>query len=272
MKGARPIPRLRFGAQVQPGIRVLPEEIAVALTFNGTTQAVMMATPDHLADFATGFALTEGLATPDEIDSIDIVQAARGLDVQIWVSKDAEARLKDRRRTMTGPVGCGLCGIDSLEQALRDQSPVTPSGFSMPPAQIKTAVAALTGQQLLHDATQAVHCAAWWTDSGIALAREDVGRHNALDKLAGAMVRAGLVRSTTPPTGAVVLTSRVSIDLVQKVAALNAPMIIAVSAPTADAVALADGLGITLIARARPDSFEVFTHTDRIAPEAEHVR
>jgi len=281
--GARPIPRLRFGTGVTPGTRVLPEEVGVALTFNGTTQAVMMATPDNLIDFATGFALTEGLAQPDEIESVEIVTTTRGLDVQIWVTGAAEHRLKERRRTMAGPVGCGLCGIDSLEQALRDLNPVTPSGFSMTPTQIKSAVAALPGQQALHDATHAVHCAAWWTDvGGLAFAREDVGRHNALDKLAGGMVRAsthptgsrvGCVLARTPPRpGAILLTSRVSIDLVQKVAALNVPMMIAVSAPTADAVSLADTLGITLVARARPDSFEVFTHTDRIAPEAEHVR
>ncbi|MCB1406199.1 MAG: formate dehydrogenase accessory sulfurtransferase FdhD, partial [Rhodobacteraceae bacterium] len=208
----------------------------------------------------------------------------RGLDVQVWVNAVAEARLKDRRRTMAGPVGCGLCGIDSLEQALRDLPVVAHSDFAMTPAQIKGAALALPGQQALHDATRAVHCAAWWADGGIRLAREDVGRHNALDKLAGAMLRAGAVsvRASTHPTdgnahrtpvqGAIVLTSRISIDLVQKVAVIGAPILIAVSSPTADAVALADALGITLIAQARQDRFDVFTHTDRIATETEHVR
>jgi len=275
MKGARPVPRLSFGAGIAPGDRVLPEEVGVALTFNGTTQAVMMATPDHLADFATGFALTEGLARPDEIDSITVVETDRGLDVQVWVSQAAEARLKDRRRTMTGPVGCGLCGIDSLEQALRDLPPIAHTGFSMSPAQIKAAVTALPGQQALHDATRAVHCAAFWAGN-LQLAREDVGRHNALDKLAGAMVHAGSLGVNGAANGAansaIVLTSRVSIDLVQKVATLGAPIIIAVSAPTADAVTLAESLGITLVAQARAESFDVYTHTDRIATETAHVR
>lgn len=286
LQGTRPVPRLAFGsgnpARIAPGERLLPEEVAVALTFNGTTQAVMMATPDHLADFAYGFALTEGLAQPAEIDSLAVVETARGLDVQIWVTARAEARLSARRRTMAGPVGCGLCGIDSLEQALRDLPPVAPNGFSLTPAQVMAAVAALPSQQALHDATRAVHCAGFWTGTAMILAREDIGRHNALDKLAGALVRAGTPAAVTtaagaparplPADGAVVLTSRVSIDLVQKVATLGTPMIIALSSPTADAVALAEALGITLIALARADGFEVFTHTDRISTESEYVR
>ena len=278
MQGARPIPRLAFGPGIAPGERMLADEVAVALTFNGSTQAVMMATPDHLADFAYGFALTEGLARPDEIESLDVVETARGLDVQIWVTPQAEARLAARRRQMAGPVGCGLCGIDSLEQALRDLPPVPHGPFRLTPAQIMAAVAALPRHQPLHDTVRAAHCAALWDGARVVLAREDVGRHNALDKLAGAMVRASThptgqaVRASTHPTGAVVLTSRVSIDLVQKVAALRLPVMIAVSSPTADAVALAESLNITLIAQARPDRFEAFTHTDRIATESQHVR
>ncbi|GAB4265599.1 MAG: formate dehydrogenase accessory sulfurtransferase FdhD [Pararhodobacter sp.] len=267
MQGARAIPRLSFGARVASGERVLPEEVGVALSFNGTTQAVMMATPDHLADFAYGFALTEGLVQPHEIESLEVVETARGLDVQIWVTRSAEARLAERRRTMTGPVGCGLCGIDSLEQALRDDLPGVPHGrLRLTPDQVMAAVAALPAQQPLHDATRAAHCAAFWDGARMVLSREDVGRHNALDKLAGALVRGGLARD-----GAVVLTSRVSIDLVQKVATLGAPVIIAVSSPTVGAVALAETLGITLIAQARPDRFEAFSHTDRISTEATHV-
>ncbi len=266
MKGARPTPRLAFGPSVSPGERMLPEEVAVALSFNGTTQAVMMATPEDLVDFGYGFALTEGIATPSEILSVEVETLPKGRDIQLWLAPEAEARLKARRRTMTGPVGCGLCGIDSLDQALRDVPVVPPSPFRVTPAQVMAAVAALPDQQRLHDATRAVHCAAFW-NGRIALAREDVGRHNALDKLVGAMVRGG-----TSPQGAVVLTSRVSIDMVQKVAMLGAPMIIAVSAPTADAVALAEGAGITLVALARPDRFEVFSHSDRLMTEESHVR
>lgn len=269
MNGARPTPRLAFGSSVipgaHPGNRMLPEEVAVALSFNGTTQAVMMATPEDLVDFGYGFALTEGIATPDEILSVEVETLPKGRDVQLWLAPKAEARLAARRRTMTGPLGCGLCGIDSLDQALRDVPTVAPSAFRMSPAQVMAAVAALPGEQRLHDMTRAVHCAGFW-NGRIALAREDVGRHNALDKLVGGMLRGGI-----GPEGAVVLTSRVSIDMVQKVAMLGAPMIIAVSAPTADAVSLAETAGITLVALARPDRFEVFTHSDRLTTEESHV-
>jgi FdhD protein len=270
MKGARATPRLAFGPSVvpgaQPGQRVLPDEAAVALSFNGTTQAVMMATPADLVDFGFGFALTEGIAGLADILSVEAEAMPKGHDVQIWLTPEAGARLAARRRVMAGPVGCGLCGIDSIDQVLREVPAVPPSPFRMTPAEVMAAIAALPGQQRLHDATRAVHCAGFWNGS-LVLTREDVGRHNALDKLAGAMVRAG-----TRPEGAVLLTSRVSTDMVQKVAMLGAPMIIAVSAPTVAAVDLAERAGITLIALARPDRFEVFAHSDRLTSEENHVR
>ena len=267
MKTHNPLSRLAFGpgALVVSGSRMLPEEVAVALSFNGSTQAVMMATPADLEDFAYGFALTEGLAQPDEILSVEVVDTPRGIDVQIWVTPQAEARLAKRRRTMAGPVGCGLCGIDSLEEAMRELPAVT-AEFQMTPAQVSAAIAALPNAQPLHDATRAVHAAGFWNGALLAV-REDVGRHNALDKLVGAVRAsgAGAVRASTHPTGAVLITSRVSIDMVQKVAALGAPVLIAVSAPTVRAVSMADAAGITLIALARPDRFEVFTHESRLS-------
>lgn len=266
MQGARPTPRLVFGTRIEAADRVLPEERAIALSFNGSTQAVMMATPADLEDFAYGFALTEGIATPDEVESVEAVPGPRGIDLQIWLAPGAEARLAARRRSMIGPVGCGLCGIDSIEQALRDLPAVPASPFRMTPAQVQEAVTALPAHQPLHDTTRAAHCAAFWVPGGLIAAREDVGRHNALDKLAGHLIR------NPHPEGAVVLTSRVSVDLVQKVAALSAPVLIAVSAPTADAVDLAERLGITLIALARPERFELFTHSDRLVTEVPHVR
>jgi FdhD protein len=274
MEASRPIPRLSFGTGAAQGMRTLPEEVAVALSFNGSTQAVMMATPADLVDFVYGFALSEGIAQPSEIETVEVAEVAKGLDVQVWLQPQAEARLAARRRTMAGPVGCGLCGIDSLDQALRSVAPVAPSGFTMTPSQVMQAIAALPGAQPLHDATRAVHAAGFW-DGSLRAVREDVGRHNALDKLIGHMVRPGAVREITHPTrvadGAVLLTSRVSIDMVQKVAALGAPVIIAVSAPTAHAVSLAEQAGITLIALARPDRFEVFTHPDRLSQDQAHV-
>ena len=262
MDMSRPLPRLAFGpGGVAPGQRQLPAEVAVALSFNGTTQAVMMATPDSLEDFARGFALTEGIATGAQIESVTVVETVGGIDVQVWLRAEAEARLANRRRTMAGPVGCGLCGIDSLAEAVRALPPVPASGLHLTPRQVLAAVAALPGGQPLHDATRAAHAAGFWVpDSGMVAICEDVGRHNALDKLAGLLAREG--RDCT--SGAVVLTSRVSIDLVQKCTVMGVSVMIAVSAPTTAAVALAEACGITLIAVARVDRFEVFTHTTRI--------
>ena len=259
------VPRLSFGASAPaPGARNLPAEVAVALSFNGTTQAVMMATPADLIDFAYGFSLTEGIASPGDVDSINIVETPLGIDLQIWLRNEAEARLVGRRRTMTGPVGCGLCGIDSLTEAMRAPRPLPPGNFHLTSVQVMAAIASLPAAQPLHDATRAVHAAGFWA-GGLHNVREDVGRHNALDKLIGHLCR------QAPVAGAVLLTSRVSIDMVQKVCALGAPVLIAVSAPTAQAVAMADAAGLTLIACARADRFEVFTHPQRLIPESANV-
>ena len=270
MKTHRPLPRLAFGRALDRvgagNSRELPAEVAVALSYNGSTQAVMMATPADLVDFAYGFSLTEGIATADEIDSVEVVETPLGIDLQIWLKEPAEERQRARRRSMAGPVGCGLCGIDSLEEAARKPRVVPDSGFAMTPAQIMAAMADLTAHQPLHDTTRAAHAAALWAAAGgILAAREDVGRHNALDKLIGALAQAA------PVEGALVLTCRTSIDMVQKAAAAGFPMIIAASAPTATAVDMAEAAGITLVALARPDGFEVFTHPHRIANEAAHV-
>lgn len=269
MRTRRSLARLAIGpgASGTEGSRMLPEEIAVALSYNGSTQAVMMATPGDLVDFAYGFSLTEGIATPQEIESVTPVETQRGIDLQIWLTPQAAARQSARRRHMTGPVGCGLCGIDSLEEAVRAPRQVPEQAFILDPAEVRAAIASLPGAQPLHDATRAAHAAGFWSD-GLLAVREDVGRHNALDKLAGHLAR------TPHGPGAVLLTSRVSIDMVQKVAALGAPMLIAVSAPTAHAVEMADQAGLTLIALARPDRFEVFTHPARVAaltPRSSHV-
>lgn len=261
----RTLPRLGFRAgQAARGSRALPEEVPVAISYNGSTQAVMMATPDALEDFARGFTLTEGIATPDEITEVTAERGPRGIDLQIWLADKAGERLAARRRSMAGPVGCGLCGIDSIDEALRKPRFVPPSGLKLSPAQITQAMALLPDVQVLHDATRAAHAAGFYIPGrGIVALREDVGRHNALDKLAGALMDAGV----DPGTGAVVLTSRVSIDMVQKTCAIGVPLLIAASAPTGAAVDMAEAAGLTLIALARGDSFEVFTLPDRIEPE-----
>ncbi len=254
---------------LRPVERDLAEETAVALVYDGSTQAVMMATAADLEDFALGFSLTERIvATPAEIETLDVVPQGEGVEVRIWLADASGAALKARRRQMAGPVGCGLCGIDSLAEALRPV-PEVGGGVTLAPDDVGAAMAALGGAQPLHDRVHAVHAAGFWRPGeGLVAAREDVGRHNALDKLVGALARGGIDAGG----GAVVLTSRVSVDLVQKAAIAGAGLLIAVSAPTAHAVRLADAAGITLVALTRGETFEIYTHPARItgAPQS-HV-
>lgn len=242
--------------------RMLAEEVPVALVFNGTTQAVMMASPQDLEDFARGFSLTEGIVEDQrEIESLEIVEHGDGIEARLWIAEPRAETLAARRRAMTGPVGCGLCGIDSLGEALRPVKPLADTGLTLAAHEIEPAMSALRAGQVLHDRTHAVHAAGFWSPgAGLALLREDVGRHNALDKLAGALLRAGI----DPGTGAIVLTSRVSLDMVQKTCAIGAPALIAASAPTAHAVRLAEAAGLTLITSARGDGFDVFCRPDRL--------
>ncbi len=238
----------------------LPEETPVAIVYNGSTQAVMMATPGDLEDFARGFTITEGFAEAREIGEVEIVQQENGIEARIWLPEDKQAALDARRRAQVGPVGCGLCGIDSLAQAARQVAQVPASDLSLTPDDISTALAQLRELQPLHDETRAVHAAGFYVPgSGIALAREDVGRHNALDKLAGALAAAG----TDPRSGAVVLTSRLSLEMVQKTAMIGAPAMLSVSQPTAHAVRLAETAGITLVSHNRHGT-RIFTHSSRI--------
>jgi FdhD protein len=239
----------------------LPEEAAVAMVYNGSTQAVMMASPADLGDFATGFSLSEQIVErPDEIERLEVAEQANGIELRMWLRADRSEALSRRRRFMAGPVGCGLCGIDSLGEALRPL-PQVGDGPVLGADEVNAAVAAMRGWQPLHDRTRAVHAAAFYRPGeGIVAAREDVGRHNALDKLVGALALAGIDAGS----GAVVLPSRVSVEMVQKSALAGAPLIIAVSAPTAQAVRLAEGARMTVIGLARGRGFEVYTHPHRV--------
>jgi len=233
------------------GAEVLAEEVPVALVYDGVTQAVMMATPADLSDFLLGFALSEGLIdTPAQLTRTEIVAQPRGIEARGWLAAPAGARFAERRRAMAGPVGCGLCGIDSLEQALRPLPVARRNAGRLhgnPDNLARLAFDALRAGQGLQDAVRAVHAAGFWAPGrGLITLREDVGRHNALDKLAGALATAGI----DPASGALVMTSRISVDLVQKAATLGATTLIAPSAPTALAVAEARAVGLRLIARA----------------------
>ncbi len=245
--------------------RAIPEESAVAFTFGGSTYAVMMATPRDLEDFAFGFTLTEGVvSSPDEIETLEILPENSGIELRMRLVEAKEHAYAERRRHLAGPTGCGLCGIESLTEAVRTLPQVS-SRELFTPEEIMHAVASLPAAQALNNETRAVHAAAFWKrGQGLLAVREDVGRHNALDKLAGALARSG----TSADEGIVVVTSRLSVEMIQKAAMIGAPLIVAASAPTALALRTAETAGISVVAIARGDGFEIFTHPERIATDA----
>jgi FdhD protein len=243
------------------GERVLAEEVAVAFSYDGATYAVLMATPDDLADFAWGFSFTEGIVgAPSDIAELTVVSAVDGIVLRMWLSGDRSAAFAERRRRFVGPAGCGMCGLESLAEANR-AIPAVDRGARVGRQEIEQALAAMPQRQALHLETRSVHAAAFWRPHRGLLLREDVGRHNALDKLAGALLR----RGWSGADGILLLSSRISIELVQKAGMIGAPILVGVSAPTALAVRTAEAIGLTLVGIARDDGFEVFTHPARIS-------
>lgn len=242
--------------------RAQVSEAPVAIVCNGSTLGVMMASPTQIEDFARGFALTEGLVTDvGQIEDLEVLHHDIGVEARFWLRGASAQQLQQRQRSLLGPVGCGLCGIDSLAKVARRMAPLTQDTLRLSLSEACAVPALLQAQQPEHDRTGASHAAGLYLPGrGIVLAREDVGRHNALDKLGGAMARAGL----GPEQGAVVLTSRVSTEMVQKTVALRVPVLIAVSAATDHATRLAQEAGLTLIARARGQSCEILSGAHRI--------
>lgn len=246
-------------------VRAIPEETPIAFTYNGSSYAVMMATPANLEDFAIGFSLTEKIINhPSDIERLEVLEMPLGIEVRVWLADELAQKLQRRRRYMAGPTGCGLCGLEDLEQAIRPLPRVMTSKV-FDPDDIICAVNSMPPHQSLNRETRAVHAAAFWnSEKGLLVLCEDVGRHNALDKLCGSLAQSKI----SGQDGIIVLTSRVSVEMIQKAAIIAAPIVVAISAPTALAVRTAEEAGITIVAIARSDGFEVFTHRERLQGKA----
>ena len=256
----RSVERWRQGEEIRSGEDALAEEVPVALVYGGISYAVMMATPDALEQFALGFSLTEGLVTSaDEVFSIETseveLELGPGLQVDIEVSQRRLHQLKERRRNLAGRTGCGLCGSESLDGAIRPINRVEPLAMIAPTA-IEQGLENLTANQSLKQQTGAVHGAAWCNTEGeLVYLFEDVGRHNALDKLVGEMT----LNSVDPRQGFVLMTSRGSYEVIHKCAAANVSNLVCISAPTGLAVKLAQQAGMNLVGFARNGKHTIYT-------------
>jgi FdhD protein len=242
-------------------VETVAEEIPVALVYNGIPHAVMMATPQDLEDFALGFSITEELiGSKPDLHRIECIRYSRGIEIQMTVAAACEEAIAAKTRRLTGRTGCGICGADSVDSVLKTMRPV-PHGVAVRHSAVRAALEALVSQQMLNAAAGAVHAAGWAAlDGGIQLVREDVGRHNALDKLIGAL----LLRETDATSGFVVVTSRASFEMVQKTTVLGAPLLAAVSGPTGLAIRVAQQAGLTLVGFARGVRHTVYTHPERL--------
>ncbi len=237
-------------------------EVPLALTYNKRSHVVMMVTPSALEDFAIGFSLTEGIIKqPSDILEIVVMEREKGLEAAMTVSAECFDRLASQRRNLVGRTGCGLCGAESLDQAVRKPA-VVGSDVCVTAAAVQAAVLSLNAHQPLQVVTGAVHGAAWCgIDGEILAAREDVGRHNALDKLIGFLARTGF----DPESGFVLVSSRASYEMVYKAAAVGMQILVSVSAPTTLAIDFAHRSGITLVGFARPGRHNVYTFESRIS-------
>lgn len=263
-KGLRPVELLHIDASMrQPQRDAVIEETPIALLYNGDAFAVMMATPCDLDDFALGFALSEGIvATPSEFRLVDSVRSEDGITLHCAIPQVRFDALGARRRNLEGRSGCGLCGVESLQAAVRPIARVG-SDIRLDTEAIRAGLDQLAQRQPLNAASGGVHAAAFAAAGEDMLIREDVGRHNALDKVIGAMARATPARQASH--GFLIVTSRASYEIVHKAAQAGIALIVAISAPTDLAIRLAEQAGITLVAFARGDSMNVYTHPGRVA-------
>lgn len=241
------------------------EEVPVALVYHGVPHVVMLASPADLEDYAVGFTVSEGLvASASEIQSVEVASAAQSIEVRIGIAAERFSALLQRRRNLTGRTGCGLCGTETLDQAIRPVSQV-PRALRIAVADLHAALAQLESLQPVNSRTGSVHAAAWAVPrEGIRLVREDVGRHNALDKAIGALLRA----KADVSCGYMIITSRASYEMVQKSATAGIALVAAVSAPTALAIRIAQQSGVTLVGFARRDRHVVYAHPERLVDAA----
>ena len=239
----------------------IAEEVPVSLVYNGVPHVVMLATPTNLEDFALGFSVTEGIIKdPSELLSTRIYNRSNGIEVYLQIPKQRFDCLTDKGRNLTGRTGCGLCGASTLQQAIR-QPNVVNGDLTLSASELFSALADIKQRQMLNQLTGSVHAAAWVVPGqGIIDIREDVGRHNALDKLIGLLLQSG----KNLASGFVIVTSRASYELVQKAACVGITTLAAMSAPTGLAIRLADEAGLTLIGFARDDQHVVYTHPQRL--------
>ena len=237
------------------------EETPVAIVYNRIPHVVMMATPTDLEDFALGFSLTEELIeSADDLIHLEISRYSRGVEIQATVAERCVATISERTRRLTGRTGCGICGADSVDAVLKRIHPVERDVTISVPA-VQRALDSLAANQPLNTASGAVHAAGWaQLDGTLSIIREDVGRHNALDKLVGAATAARVV----PSAGFIVVTSRASFEMVQKATVLGAPLLAAISGPTGLAVRVAQQAGLTLVGFARKGRLTVYTHPERL--------
>lgn len=243
------------GTQQQAALDHVVQEVPVALVYNGISHAVMMATPTDLALFAKGFSLSEGiLSSLKELYALDIQQTALGIQVDMNISSRAFAALKQQRRSMVGRTGCGLCGIESLQQLQQGlaqvNTPLDPQWLGY----IPQAVAALSTQQSISQVTGGAHAAAWVVNGEIVALFEDAGRHNALDKLLGHLAET----QADVSSGFVLMTSRASYELIRKCAQLNIALLASISAPTSMAITLAKQAGLTLASFCRGNGYVLY--------------
>lgn len=253
---------LRDGSKSE-GQRQVAVEVPVAISYHGTTQAVLMASPNQLEDLAVGFTITEGIVDhAEEVVGCETIELESGYEVRVDIGEERLSRLLERRRFMAGPVGCGLCGIDSIDQAVRKPPRIHRNNLTLTPADIAGGMEQMADAQRINRVTKAVHAAAYYVPgNGLIAVREDVGRHNAFDKLIG---HCSTVHSTMVGWGAVFVSSRLSVEMVQKAAYFQTPILVAISAPTSLALSVAGEVGLTVVAVARGGDFEVFTHPHRI--------